>query len=212
MRRGRLRGDGMRRGQLRRGRMCSRSPGPWPLRRGDPLWTRSTTTSIPCPAARRCSCTEHPGLQQAPARTGPQRLGCERRDSEAHDDCIGPDPPGPAAVTGSVVSAEARLARLLDRLVTAAETSLAVGDLEPARAMAEEVCAVDPENRRAGRILRQVTRQLRPSGERVLMTLLFSDLVGSTALSERVEPEQLRDLFTWYRGAAREAVDRYNGN
>ena len=43
------------------------------------------------------------------------------------------------------------------------------------------------------------------------MTLLFSDLVGSTMLSERVEPEQLRDLFTFYRAAAREAVSRYSG-
>ena len=44
------------------------------------------------------------------------------------------------------------------------------------------------------------------------MTLLFSDLVGSTLLSERVEPEQLRDLFSSYRGAARDAVTRYGGN
>jgi class 3 adenylate cyclase/tetratricopeptide (TPR) repeat protein len=43
------------------------------------------------------------------------------------------------------------------------------------------------------------------------MTLLFSDLVGSTMLSEHVEPEQLRDLFAFYRGAAREAVNRYSG-
>src|SRR3712207_8244044 len=43
------------------------------------------------------------------------------------------------------------------------------------------------------------------------MTLLFSDLVGSTMLSERTEPEQLRDLFAFYRAAAREAVNRYSG-
>jgi class 3 adenylate cyclase/tetratricopeptide (TPR) repeat protein len=130
-----------------------------------------------------------------------------------HDGSFDPDPPGRAAVTESVLSAETRLTRLLDRLLTAAETSLAAGDVEPARAMAEEVRAVDPENRRAAVILRHVAaRQLRPAGERVLMTLLFSDLVGSTALSDRVEPEQLRDLFGWYRAAAREAVGRYNGN
>src|SRR3712207_3784291 len=44
------------------------------------------------------------------------------------------------------------------------------------------------------------------------MTLLFSDLVGSTRLSEQVEPEQLRDLFAVYRTAAREAVSRYGGH
>src|SRR3954468_13662779 len=94
-----------------------------------------------------------------------------------------------AAVTGVVLSAETRLTRLLDRLLTAAEASLAAGDLDQARAPAEEVRAVDPGNRRAAGILQQAAaRQLGPSGERALMTLLFSDLVGSTVLSERVEP------------------------
>ncbi|MGY1603664.1 ATP-binding protein [Geodermatophilus sp. SYSU D00815] len=110
-------------------------------------------------------------------------------------------------------SAETRLARLLERLLTAAEASLTAGDLEPARATAEEVRAVDPDNRRAAAILRRVgRRQLGPSGERALMTLVFADLVGSTPLSERVEPEQLRDLYAFYRSAAREAVSRYSGS
>ena len=115
-------------------------------------------------------------------------------------------PPPPPA------SAETRLARLLERLLSAAETSLAAGDLEPARATAEEVRAVDPDNERAAVILQRVAaRQLGPFGERALMTLLFSDIVGSTLLSEQVEPEQLRDLFAFYRTAAKEAVERYSG-
>jgi class 3 adenylate cyclase/tetratricopeptide (TPR) repeat protein len=115
-------------------------------------------------------------------------------------------------VTGLALSAETRLARLLERLLSAAEASLAAGDLEPARSTAEEVRAVDPDNRRAARILQRVAgRQVGPAGERALMTLLFSDLVGSTLLSERVEPEQLRDLYAVYRAAARDAVDRYGG-
>jgi class 3 adenylate cyclase/tetratricopeptide (TPR) repeat protein len=115
-------------------------------------------------------------------------------------------------VTALELSAETRLAGLLERLLNAAEASLAAGDLEAARAMAEEVRAVDPDNRRAASVLRRVAaRQLGPSGERALMTLLFSDLVGSTVLSEQVEPEDLRDLFAFYRAAAREAVNRYGG-
>jgi len=111
-----------------------------------------------------------------------------------------------------VLSAEYRLTRLLDRLLTAAEASLAVGDLDQARGMAEEVRAVDPGNQRAAGILQQVAaRQHGPSGERALMTLLFSDLVGSTVLSERVEPERLRDLLGFYRATARGAVTRYSG-
>ena len=53
-------------------------------------------------------------------------------------------------------SAETMLSRLLERLLTAAETSLEAGDLEPARATAEEVRAVDPDNRRAAVILERV--------------------------------------------------------
>ncbi|CAN5900165.1 AAA family ATPase [soil metagenome] len=115
-------------------------------------------------------------------------------------------------MTDSGASVESRLSGLLERLVTAAEASLAAGDLEPARATAEEVRAVDPDNRRAALILQRVAaRQLAPTGERALMTLVFSDLVGSTMLSERVEPERLRDVFAFYRAAAKEAMERYSG-
>src|SRR3954468_1429150 len=118
-----------------------------------------------------------------------------------------------APVAGPAVSAETRLARLLQRLLDAAASSLAAGDLDQARSTAEEVRAVEPDNRRAAEILRAVSaRKLGPSGERALMTLLFSDLVGSTLLSERVELEQLRDLFAFYRTAARDAVHRYRGS
>lgn len=109
-------------------------------------------------------------------------------------------------------SAETRLSGLLERLLNAAEASLAVGELESARAMAEEVRTVDPDNQRAGLVLQRVaSRQLAPLGERALVTLLFADLVGSTLLSEQVEPERLRDVFSFYRAAAREAVERYSG-
>jgi class 3 adenylate cyclase/tetratricopeptide (TPR) repeat protein len=115
-------------------------------------------------------------------------------------------------VTESQVSAESRLERLLGRLLTAAEASLAAGDLETARSTAAEVLAVDSDNERATALLTQVgLRQRGTSGERALMTLLFSDLVGSTMLSERLEPEHLRDLFGVYRAVAREAVERYGG-
>jgi class 3 adenylate cyclase/tetratricopeptide (TPR) repeat protein len=116
-------------------------------------------------------------------------------------------------VTTLGLSAESRLTSLLERLLTAAEASRAAGDPESARAMAEEVRAVDPDNRRAASVLRWVAaRQVGPSGERALMTLLFSDLVGSTVLSEQVEPEQLRDLFAAYRAFANDAVTRYSGH
>src|SRR5580704_13542651 len=49
------------------------------------------------------------------------------------------------------------------------------------------------------------------SGRRQL-TLLFCDVVGSTALSERLDPEDLRDLLTSYQRVCRDAVDHYEGH
>src|SRR5215218_3007998 len=135
-----------------------------------------------------------------------------RTERSPHAGSVGAEPPDHEPVTDLALSAETRLARVLEGLLLAAEGFLASGDLELARSTAEEVRAVDSDNRRATSILRRVAaRQLGPSGERALMTLLFSDLVGSTMLSERVEPEQLRDLFSFYRAAARKAVNRYSG-
>ena len=47
--------------------------------------------------------------------------------------------------------------------------------------------------------------------ERRQLTLLFCDLVGSTALSERLDPEQWRDALQAYQKVCAEAVARYGG-
>ncbi|WP_375778600.1 AAA family ATPase [Bradyrhizobium sp. ma5] len=49
------------------------------------------------------------------------------------------------------------------------------------------------------------------SGERRQITVLFSDLVGSTALSTRMDPEDLRNLITAYQKCVAEAVQRFGG-
>ena len=40
---------------------------------------------------------------------------------------------------------------------------------------------------------------------------MFCDLVGSTTLSERLDPEELRELIEAYRKAGGEVVARYEG-
>ena len=47
--------------------------------------------------------------------------------------------------------------------------------------------------------------------ERRQLTLLFCDLVGSTSLSEKLDPEQLRDALRAYQRVCAEAVERYGG-
>ena len=47
--------------------------------------------------------------------------------------------------------------------------------------------------------------------ERRYVTVLFSDLVGSTALSTRLDPEDLRDVIAIYQRCVEETVRRFNG-
>ncbi|HEY2485447.1 MAG TPA: adenylate/guanylate cyclase domain-containing protein, partial [Candidatus Binataceae bacterium] len=58
------------------------------------------------------------------------------------------------------------------------------------------------------------TSQVQPgeaSGERRHLTVLFSDLVGSTEISAHLDPEEFRELVADYHRAATEAVTRFGG-
>src|SRR5262249_17681190 len=50
-----------------------------------------------------------------------------------------------------------------------------------------------------------------PSAARRQLTVLFCDLVGSTALSARLDPEDLREIMAAYRRAVAEIVDESDG-
>ena len=49
------------------------------------------------------------------------------------------------------------------------------------------------------------------TAERRQVTVMFSDLVGSTALSARMDPEDLREVISAYQKAVAEAVQRFGG-
>ena len=48
--------------------------------------------------------------------------------------------------------------------------------------------------------------------ERRQLTVMFCDLVGSTALSRRLDPEDLREVIRAYRAACAEVVVRFDGH
>jgi class 3 adenylate cyclase/tetratricopeptide (TPR) repeat protein len=50
-----------------------------------------------------------------------------------------------------------------------------------------------------------------PHGERRQLTVMFCDLVGSTALSEKLDPEELRTLLHAYRIHCGDVIARYDG-
>src|ERR1700758_4551237 len=49
------------------------------------------------------------------------------------------------------------------------------------------------------------------AAERRQVTVMFSDLVGSTALSARMDPEDLREVISAYQKCVAEIVGRYGG-
>jgi class 3 adenylate cyclase len=49
------------------------------------------------------------------------------------------------------------------------------------------------------------------NAERRQVTVMFSDLVGSTALATRMDPEDLREVISAYQECVGETVDRFGG-
>jgi len=49
------------------------------------------------------------------------------------------------------------------------------------------------------------------AAERRQVTVMFSDLVGSTALSARMDPEDLREVISGYQKCVAETVQRFGG-
>ena len=49
------------------------------------------------------------------------------------------------------------------------------------------------------------------TAERRQVTVMFSDLVGSTALSARMDPEDLREVISAYQKCVAETVRRFDG-
>jgi class 3 adenylate cyclase len=43
------------------------------------------------------------------------------------------------------------------------------------------------------------------------LTVMFCDLVGSTALSSRLDPEDLREVISGYQSCVAKVISRYDG-
>ena len=93
---------------------------------------------------------------------------------------------------------------LLDRAVRA----INAGDRATATTLAGQVLSVDRGNPEAEDLLAAPDSY----GEIRRLTIMFADLVDSTALSTRLEPETYRTLVGRYRDEVRRIVDRYEGH
>src|SRR6476659_2020528 len=63
----------------------------------------------------------------------------------------------------------------------------------------------------AGTTSSALSVQQEDRAERRQVTVMFSDLVGSTALSARMDPEDLREVISAYQKSVAETVQRHGG-
>lgn len=97
----------------------------------------------------------------------------------------------------------------IDELLDRAIAAINRGDRTTASALAERVLAVESGNRDAEDLL---ATPAAGSGELRRLTILFADVVDSTALSSRIEPETYRTVIGRYRQQVNDIVDRYEGH
>lgn len=96
----------------------------------------------------------------------------------------------------------------IDELLDRAVHALNEGDRATATTLAGQVLSVDQGNPEAEDLLSAPARY----GEIRRLTIMFADLVDSTALSTRLEPEKYHTLVGRYRDEVRRVVDRYEGH
>ena len=96
----------------------------------------------------------------------------------------------------------------VDELLDGALSALAQGDRATANLLAGQVLAVDRNNADAEDLLAAPAEH----GEIRRLTILFADLVDSTALSTRIEPETYRTVVGRYRDEVLRIVDQYEGH
>ena len=97
----------------------------------------------------------------------------------------------------------------IDELLDQAVLAINHGDRAAATALAGRVLAVDRGNTEAEDVLAASPGD---HGEIRRLTILFADLVDSTVVSTRLEPEPYRLLVRKYREQVQRAVDHYGGH
>jgi len=134
--------------------------------------------------------------------------------------------------------ASERIQRQIDRLLDEAESAFAQRDWTALRERAQDTLILDPENRDALTFLTAAERAMEAGpgsaslapqtetssgeapartailleAERRQLTVMFCDLQGSTALSQQLDPEELRELIRNYQEVCAGAVARFEGH
>ncbi|HMD66398.1 MAG TPA: adenylate/guanylate cyclase domain-containing protein [Stellaceae bacterium] len=102
-----------------------------------------------------------------------------------------------------VLASEGRLARPEGTALSQPLPALRLAERPPAPAIERELPAAAP--------VAPAAVAAAPEAERRQLTVMFCDLVGSTALSTGMDPEDLRDVIASYQSGCSAAIRRYDG-
>jgi len=104
---------------------------------------------------------------------------------------------------GSALAGDPLADRIAD-LVADARVARRAGDWARLRQLVTAIVVLDPHNAEADTLLGG-------SAQRCQMTLMFCDIVGSTALADRRDPEETGKILRVYRKTCAEVVTGYGG-
>jgi class 3 adenylate cyclase/tetratricopeptide (TPR) repeat protein len=104
----------------------------------------------------------------------------------------------------------------VQRLLDDAAAALDGGDWRTAAGLAEAALALAPDSDDAMQLLRRTqsygSPRQREEGTRRRLTVMFCDLVESTSLASRLDPEETRELLRAYQQVCAAAIARYDGH
>ena len=81
--------------------------------------------------------------------------------------------------------------------------------LGPRKKLLKSISKLTPDTGPA--VIHEATAVSTPDAERRQLTVMFCDLVGSTELSQILDPEDMREVNRAYQDACKKAIERYDG-
>ena len=101
-------------------------------------------------------------------------------------------------------------AEVLPRLTAEDLAALGITSVGHRRRLLDAIAALDQGRAPAAKPIATTMRPV--EGERRQLTVLFCDVVGSTELAERLDPEDLREVMQAYQAACADVVSRFEGH
>ncbi|MBV8307031.1 MAG: AAA family ATPase, partial [Gammaproteobacteria bacterium] len=102
-------------------------------------------------------------------------------------------------------------ADLLPTLGAAELKELGVASLGHRQRLLQAIAALEPARAEASSATLNAERKTEPEAERRQVTVMFCDLVGSTALASRLDPEDLREVLGGYQRRVAETISQFEG-